>query len=773
MCEAADPAMINESTNRVRSNGNGLRSARFILHSSSFILCLTCILALVGLPVEAQTDAAGSAPPDANHLEQLANCREGIVDPEARPEDRRRWINTLLAFGTPEAEALVVELLELSENPDAQRSVCEVIADHTQTAPDRLTPELIDPMLQLLGSENVDLRTAAVNALADFPSAELPVKLRDLAADAEVPMIKRLAAIDALASKVDHREVIGALMTLLDAGVPQITERIVAALEPLSEEVFGTDVARWRTWWARKSALSDEAWFADQLRMYRARHRALAAEFAVFRAETERRHATVAARLVEFQREAFRPLNPEDQDARLTEWLAGPLPEVKGTALAIIRARIADEGRRPVGEVLTALLRLLKDGSTAIRQEVLPIVQTLNDPVVIQAVLEQLEREQDPTTRHAMLKAIGKLNSPRAIPALILEITTPESPPECVREAAIALGQIARGLEDHVGVAEAVPALKRRYQAVSDDDMPLRAALVTAMAGVAECSSATENRLFTAEFFEALESDDASLLRPAIRGLRAAGDRSRLPRLRTLMAHADPLVRRAATAAIGELGGEDADLESVLTRLNPTIETNEGVREAARQAFGELLSTKPVEERLASAARLRETPDLEVMYLVELANGLTSVNSHTDELEAVYDRIATILLDQGKYGEAMPYLADLYEKRSARTGTGAASDGGRWLEAALRAAPQVRVADVVTRLATGADESAKAGIIETVAAYFEIPEATADAERTRAVLADLRNVPVGTLGDAWTHLLEQLAERFRPETAAPIPDSSP
>ena len=765
--------MINESTNTVGRSGNDRRYARFILHPPFFILLLTGVLALVGLPVEAQTDAAGSAPPDANHLEQLANCREGIVDPEARPEDRRRWMNTLLAFGTPEAKSLVVELLELSDNPEAQRCVCEVIADHTRTAPDRLPSQLIDPLLQLLGSEGVDLRTAAVNALADFPSAELPVKLRDLAAQADVAMVKRLAAIDALASKVDHREVIGALMTLLDAGVPQITERVVAALEPLSEETFGADVARWQAWWDRKSALSDEAWFADQLRMYRSRLRALEVEFEAFRADMERRQATVAGRLVEFQREAFRPLSPEDQNAKLADWLVDPLPEVKGTALAIIRARIADEGRRPTGEVLSALLRLLKEGATDTRQEVLLIVQTLNDPAVIQAVLEQLEREQDSTTRHAMLKAIGKLNSPRAIPALIREVAAPESPPECVREAAIALGQIARGLEDHLEVAEAVPALKGRYQVVADDDPALRSALLTAMAGVAECSSTAENRLFTAEFFEALESDDARLLRPAIRGLRAVGDRSRLPRLRTLMAHADPLVRRAATVAIGEVGGEDADLESVLTRLNPTIEADEGVREAARQAFGELLSTKPVEERLASAARLRDTPDLEVTYLVELANGLTSVNSHTGELEAVYDRIATVLLDQGKYDEAAPYLADLYEKRSARTGTGAASDGGRWLEAALHAAPQVRVADVVTRLATGADEAAQAAIIDTVAAYFEIPEATADAERTRAVLADLRNVPAGTLGEAWTSFLDDLDERFPPEAAAPIPDSSP
>ena len=96
------------------------------------------------------------------------------------------------------------------------------------------------------------------------------------------------------------------------------------------------------------------------------------------------------------------------------------------------------------------------------------------------------------------------------------------------------------------------------------------------------------------------------------RALVDIGEGSKLPRLRTLMGHADPLVRLAATEAVGRLGQEDADLESLLNRLNPSIEDNELAREAAWRGFCRYLSTRSVPDRIRASERLRELPELEV-----------------------------------------------------------------------------------------------------------------------------------------------------------------
>ena len=106
--------------------------------------------------------------------------------------------------------------------------------------------------------------------------------------------------------------------------------------------------------------------------------------------------------------------------------------------------------------------------------------------------------------------------------------------------------------------------------------------------------------------------------------LKKGGMESKLARLRTLMNHADSLVRLAAIEAVAHLGREEADLERLLTRLNPTIETNEPARHAAWRGFREFLSHRSVKDRLEAAKRLRDVPALEIEYLEELAGALAS-----------------------------------------------------------------------------------------------------------------------------------------------------
>ncbi len=691
---------------------------------------------------------------DSHHLAQLANCRAGITDVAARPQDRKRWIETLLAFDTPQARQLVVELLESSENPAAQEDLCRVIAQFARTTPERLATAFIDPLLRLLDSEKDGLRAAAVDALADFPGSEVSARLCGLAARPDITIVKRLAAIDALASKADHREVIGELMTLLDAGVPEITDRVVTVLEPMCRQGFGADVDRWKKWWAEKSQLSEERWLADQLQIHRDRHRSLAEAFTAYRDSAEQQRAALANRLGEFQREVFRTTNNEqERAAKLAAWLDDPLVQVKRAALGIIRARIGDEGKRPTGEVLAALLRLLKEGEPAIRRETLLIVQTLNDPAVVDAVLEQLRNESDGAMRHAVLRAIGRLNDPKAIPALVREIANPSAPPECLHEAAVALGQVAAQSQDRSELAAAVPALKKRYESLGNGDFTGRAALLAAMAGIGDAS-------FAPEFLAALGSEEVRLLRPAIRGFSAIGDQSQLPRLRTLMSHGDPLVRLDAVDAIGAFGSEDADLESVLTRLSPTVEPNDAVREAAWNAFRQVAGRKPLAERIESSERLREMPELEETYLLELSAGLPPSNGHGPELAAIQDRLATVLTGRGKYGEAVSHLRNLYESSVANRRSGAADIGMRWLEAVLRSPGEPPIAETVERLASDGDESVRGRVVACIAGYAATLQGPQDADRIRALLTSLRKVPSNPFGEDWEALLDDTESRL-------------
>lgn len=726
------------------------------------------VSSLVGIAAAVASVVTVGAQLDApsEHIQQLTTCREGILDPEARAEERQRWTELLFSYDTPQAHALIVELLSLADRPEVQRTVCEVLRETVRANPAKLDAGYVDPLIELLGADSPDLRSAAARALAEFRSGGVPARLGEIAADVNQPLEKRLSAINALAPNTHRREVVQQLVRLLDAADPRIVERATAALGPAALEAFGSNVDRWRAWWVEQSRLSEEQWLAGQLRIYRERNRRLNDQFDAYRQKSAAEQTAVTNQLRTFQRDLFRALPVEQRTDRLIEWLESPLSVVQGTALSIITARIADEGKRPDGEVLATLLRMLSDATPSTRREVLLIIQNLNDPAVVDAVLARLRVETDYETRLALFSTIGRLGSPRAIPDLLRELGNASARPEYIREAATALGEIARKAEGHTDIAaalkDAVAPLKARYQSASPEDSALRSALLAAMAGVADPA-------FTTEFLEAVDGDDPTILRPAIRGLRALKDRSKLPRFRMLMQHPDPQVRLVATEAVGELGKEDADLEGLQARLNPAIEPNELVRDAAWKGFRQFLARqRSIKERIEAADRLRDLPELEVAYLKELAQALPATNGDPAHLSAVNDRLGALLYAQQKFAEALGPLKQLYELRMERSDGSAFDVGLRWLQAALRSPALQDVAEAIVDLcqqARGRKQTSQ--IVDTVAAYLDAPAVAADQERTSEVLAILRTVPGESLGADWSELLARTATRV--ESSAPMP----
>lgn len=716
------------------------------------MLCLLAFLSPVGAgPVRTPPPDKVEAP--ALH-KQLATCRAGIVDPRARPEERRRWVEMLFTYDTPAADALVSELLGPSHRPAVQGAVCEVMAQHGRTHPGRLRDVFVEPLMLLLAAKTEPLGTSAARALAEFPGREVPDRLGAMAAQPELATGTRLAIVNAFAPNTHRREVVEQLIGLLDLDVPEVTDRVAEVLGPIAPQDFGSNAARWRSWWDGKKNLSNEAWLAEQLKLFRHRARQSSSDLAAVRGLRERDDAAVAVRIRDFQREILRSLTPPQRVEALASWIDDPIEPVKVSALAIVRSRIADEGKRPEGALLAALLRLLGHESSTMRREALSIVQNLSDPAVVEAVLARLGQERDTATRVAIFQAMSRIASPAAIPALIREIAAADSDPVLVREAATALGHVAAKPEARDALQGAVAPLKQRYGLVSADDVGLRSALLTAMAGVADVSMAPE-------LLEAVESDDPSLVEPAIRGLLAIGNASKLPRIRTLTSQSDVRVRLAAIDAISSLGREDADLEMILTRLNPAIEASGSVRQAAWRGFRALLSSRPIVDRISASERLRELGELEALYLEELAGVMSTAGQHTAELEVVRDRLSTILVRAGQDAEAIPHLAELYEARFARADPQTQAVGLRWLSAVLRSPNQQGVAQVVVRLSeTTTDESFRGEIVATISRYADSEATVVDADRTRRLISALRTVRGDILGEAWSKLLDRVAARL-------------
>jgi HEAT repeat protein len=721
----------------------------------------TAVVLAATFSVHAQLPpSTGLTNPEQDHLDRLRVYQTRIVDPQARLEERRNWAEALVRetvrAQSAQSRQLVLELLGPSQPADIQRAVCEAIPAGAGADREHLDGALADPLFHLLGSANVEVRSAASRALGEFQGQDVTDRLAAMASGVNgEPLPQRLAAIDALAANTHRRDVVAHLVELLDVQTPEIVARVTTALEPMCREPIGNDAGRWREWWAAQVRLSDEAWLADQLRMFRGRLRASRAELEAQRERSRKVSADLAGKLREFQRETFR-LTPVDlRDAKLVEWLNDPQDEVKSTAMALIKARIADEGKRPEGEILATLLRLLKQGSPSVRRDVLTVVQNLNDPTVVKAVLALIEEEKDTATREAAFRALGRLNSPESVPVLMREILSSEAPPECVREAAGTLGQLAQQPGVRERAREIVAPLQARYQALAANDTAMRAGLLTAMAGLGDPS-------FAPDFLLAVEADDPAMLRPAIQGLRSIGDSSKLSRLRRHTANPNPLVRLAAIEAVGQLGREDADLEALLQRVNPAVEQNDLARDAAWKGFRQLLRNKPVREQIRAAAMLREVPDREAEYLNDLAESLRERPEVAADLEMVRDRLANLFVAQGKFADAVPHLRELYTQRSKRSDSTALDTGLRLLDATLRTPGFAAAVNLLQQLSTvcGNDDYLQTRVVETVGQFLESPELVADAGRSSSVLAELKNLPPGCLGNEWAQLMRRVSGRL-------------
>jgi len=461
--------------------------------------------------------------------------------------------------------------------------------------------------------------------------------------------------------------------------------------------------------------------------------------------------------LVELQRDVHRMAAPDERSTKLVQWLASPLSDVRLTALSIIQAGIADDGQPPEVPIREAMLPLLADPAVAVRRQTVLILQNMNDPGIAKAVLAQLPNETDVVTRATIIKALGRLASLEAVPVLISEVDNPQVEAACVRESVLSLGDIAAKIEDAAVRESIVQSLSARFRKLGPEDTVLRSAVLTAMSGVGD-------PVFKPEFEEGLNSTNPEILRPAIRGVKALRLVSSAPRLRTLSSDADPLIRSAAIDALGQLGTEDADVECLLARLNPSIETNADVRETAWRAFREVVKRRPVASQLALCQRLPESTDLQLRFLEQFATSLEGQLEHEATLDASYHRMATLLSAKQRYVESSAIFKKLYDLRSKHPNGKSSEAGVLWLASSLRSDRESDSVATITALAAVPENIPSEEILTTVRGYVE-DQVAADSERCRKLLDAVRQACPEDANQFWRDLIDLLDVKVRAGSA--------
>ena len=219
------------------------------------------------------------------------------------------------------------------------------------------------------------------------------------------------------------------------------------------------------------------------------------------------------------------------------------LVECLGDTRGMTRLRVAET----LGEIGLPATPFLQ---TALEQHINPVVRRaaaktltlIADPIAIPTLLQALLQDPDTVVKGSSVAALAKMGA-AAVPDLLAILESPDLPSATKGHAAWALAFIGTEAQDYL------------YQALESDSCEVRAAVVGAIAKVADETSETSGFKL---LIDALQ-DEATIVRcEAAAALGNLGHQAALTPLVNLLNHQDWETRKSAALALMKVGDQAA-----------------------------------------------------------------------------------------------------------------------------------------------------------------------------------------------------------------------
>jgi HEAT repeat protein len=587
----------------------------------------------------------------------------GLVTGNNTPEARKLGAKKLLESPTSDGADRLALVLKVSP-PDAaaQLAVCQAIASSEHPP-----ASLIDPLLSLLGAQQLELGGPISNALRRFDPGMVLERLQPLARDESVAMETRLSATAALGAMGDDIRAVAALVEQTGDKNKQIR---VAALSALAQAagVELTDAAAAASWWKQRQAFTQADWTGEVQARRLAENRKLQAD-----------RQLLTARLTTAYRELYLHTPEADRPRKLLSFLMDELPEVREAGLALVNAAITDR-KNVSSEVKARLIEMISDPYPGLRLKVAQIIGDLRLANAVSRLIEAVSMEGDHRARAALVDALGRLGGAQAVPALIERLN--DDVPSVAAHAAAALASIARSSapEDRTNIENIASAIADRFAMIPATDDDLREKFLDAM-----------TRIGTESFrpiFKAEMAGDRSvrIRRAAISGLAAFTDLATADDVLPLISAAEPEIRLAAVTALGKCGRRETDLTTLSGRLDAKSESDPPVRQRAWESYLAIADRLPPQDHLRVAEQFAKPDDkIAQRQRLELLSALQTSSLRFEQLKSKNSDKRLDLLEamadaHMKLGEFAPAAACLTQ--AADLAQGAAN--GRFAALAAR-----------------------------------------------------------------------------------------
>ncbi len=566
----------------------------------SAVTIAVAVALAVGPPAasQAQTSPTQPAAPRGDAAQRAADLIALIEGPNS-PQARATGARELLRLEWPDSRQRIASILR-GTNVAARTALATALGELREY----LHPEYVEPLLTMLGESDVSAVRAASVALASYSAGESAVGLRRLVLDPATPGGAFQAAVDALIA-IAHRDGVATLVELLSTASSPRAAEALSALEHATGVSFAGDREAARAWWAANQGASADEWQRAQIR--RLLDRQVAAE------STAR---ALEARLTRALRDLFLAAAEVDRAAILNSMLSDSLVSVRLLALELADAELV-EGRTPTEATLASIRGLLTDSEATVRSAAVRVVSNMRAPDDARALASMLAVENDADVRIALVNALGFVGDAAAGSALLALIDAPDG--RLGNAAVAAAARLAeRGVLSSSDSAALVARLPELLSQAPREAVERRERLVWAM-------SRLPHAAFADAFVASLDPSEAVPVRQAAaRGLAALADRRFISTLVQTCRDPDPLVRKVAVEALPRLGGENAIIEALWSRLAAADEPDASVRDAAWTGVVRLMGERPIDEVEGWLARLPPNGDGRVRRSVDLLQVIES-----------------------------------------------------------------------------------------------------------------------------------------------------
>ena len=580
---------------------------------------------------------------------ELTNSVDQLTDRSRDAKTKAEAADLLLTRSYPQAAEAIKGLLQDGGNVAAQTAMAEGIARHGGRS------EYVGPLMVMLIGADPFARSAAGRALVTYKDPAVMRQMIGLALDTGRDKSARLPAIIALKRVLD-KEAVDALVKLLDDRDAAVRDTAMESLEILTNIRDFNEAGPWKAWWEQNKNRDRLEWLTE-----------LAESVARTKAALEAENVKLRERLRQALADAYDALSsPATRDAFVSGLLKDPLAEVRLEGLRLARRRVESSGEPLSAEVRGQVRQLLSDGDAPVRESAAATVGRIGDPASVQALMERLAVEDSADVQAALLTALGQLRDARALPEVLPRLNSKYD--TVCAAAAKALGWIAtkQPLPDEQR-QEAVRALVSRYRQASSvsasDGLAVREALLGAM-GV------LQDKRFLPEFQAACKDASANIRLMAADAIVALKDPAAAESLLPLLNDSDRGVRLMAVKGVASLGGEKY-LESVLGRIEPAVESESSVREAAWTAVMGIFAQSGDKVLVSVCDRLRDRDDADVQraqVLAELVRRLREAKSA--DLPVRQRELASVLMALRRPAEAAAQLAEVLKNSPSSESAG-------------------------------------------------------------------------------------------------------